>query len=123
MHSNDLELKCINTSLSWEREYLDAESNVFSPKRISVSDVVSVASDVHSQFCIPVQRLKENVRDDLICLLLEFFPIMLATMNKKTVLVDINELLLEKEAFTVMLSGDDEGETMAKEQMKIGSSL
>ena len=116
MHYNDLELKCTSTSLSWERAYLDDESNVFSPKRISVSDIVSVASDVQSEFCMLVQRLKEDVRDEIICLLVEFFPIMLAVRNKKTVLVVINELLLEKEAFTVMLSGDDEACTMEDDE-------
>ena len=87
IHHNDLELKCLNASLSWERAYVDAENNVYSPIGISIADVISAASDVQSEFCVPVQRLKEDGRDELLYLLIEFFPIMLAEKHKRTVLI------------------------------------
>ena len=46
IHHNDLELKCLNASLSRERAYVDAENNAFSSSGISITDVISAASDV-----------------------------------------------------------------------------
>ena len=92
-----MELKCLLASLSWERAYVDAENNAFSPSGISIADVISATSDVQSEICVPVQRLKEGGRDELLFLLIEFFPIMLAEKHKRTVLIDIHKLLTKEE--------------------------
>ena len=100
IHHSDLNLKCFNTSLLWEQAFIDVENKDHGPlNTITMSDVISCASDVQSEFCIPLARWNEDTRYELCNILLENFPIMLVERHQNSVLIDVHEFLMQKEGF------------------------
>ena len=73
----------------------------------TVNEVISCGSAVQSEFCLPVNQLPELHRDELIDALLQYFPIMLVTKEKISVLLDFEELSLNKDAFNLHFTGGD----------------
>ena len=69
--------------------------------------MISCASTVQSEFCLPVNQLPGLRRDVLINVLLQFFSIMLVTKENVSVLLDFEELSLNKDAFNLLLDGGD----------------
>ena len=110
---NDVTFKCMNTNLSWEDAYLNAECNILPGQNFTSLDILSVASDIQAEFCLATGRLHENHRKELIDTLVEFFSVIFASRSDKSVLLDIQELLLDKDLFSMLLGENDEdnGET------------
>ena len=110
-------LKCLNSALSWELAFVNAEYNLIKCD-IPVLQVVTIASRVRNEFCIPVNDIEFDQRQALVELLMEYFPIMFLTKNEYSVLVDVNELLLEKNAFMLLLSDTTTNESEDKNKDK-----
>ena len=60
--SNSTVLKCMNTNLTWDSAYINAENNVFkNDSSVPVRRLIQLAGQVHSEFCI---ELKDLLKDD-----------------------------------------------------------
>ena len=96
-------MKCLNTKISWEQVLVTSESGAIKVAKFTVNEVISRASAVQSEFCLPVNQLVELHRGELIYVLLKFFPIMLVTKENVSVLLDFEELSLKKMLLTCFL--------------------
>ena len=106
-HSSEFQVKCLNTKISWEQALVNSESGTIKIDNFTVNELISCASTLQSGFCLPVNQLPGLRRDVLINVLLQFFSIMLVTKENVSVLLDFEELSLNKDAFNLLLDGGD----------------
>ena len=71
--NSELQVKCSNTKISWEQALVNNESGTIKVANFTVNEVISCASAVQSEFCLPVNQLLELRRDEFIGFLLQFF--------------------------------------------------
>ena len=107
IRSNEINFKCLNSSLSWVEAYIAAECDTFKHVPLSYSDIVKIAGSVHAEFCVSVEVLPIEERSNIIDLLVERFPIMFVSRGNNSLLIDLHELLLDKECFTQFLKSDE----------------
>ena len=90
-----------------EQTLVNSESGTIKVANFTVNEVISCASAVQSKFCVTVNQLPVLHRDELIDVVLQFFPIMLVTKENVSVLLDFEELSLNKDDFNLPLTGGD----------------
>lgn len=116
----DYNLKCLNTSLSWEKAFLNIENCNIADTL--VHDVKAIASDIQAEFCYPVNLIPIEIKKQIIYMLILYFPVILVEGKDNSVLIDMTELILDKDAFVLILKGgceNNENEEELKEHENI----
>ena len=113
MQQRETILKCYNSEVSWEDAYSKLENGQINTNKVHSGRIRDVAAQIESSFVFQVSALQTantKEKDNIIHLLLANFPIMRATRNddkSKDVLIDIKQLVLAPECFSMLFEADD----------------
>jgi len=97
-------LDCRNTALSWEKAFNLAENDCITRETIALTTIIQVAGRIQAEFCVNIKE--ENIDAELINILLTYFPIMRVKKKDWDLLIDMNELLFQKELFIELFRQD-----------------
>lgn len=99
----------LNTSLTWLEALIRAESNYIKNILLhhSTCEILEMADQVRSEFCISCESLPVDHRSAIVDILIESFPIIHASKSNQSVLIDVQELFLDKDCFMQLLSCDE----------------
>jgi len=101
---DNVSLDCRNTALSWEKAFNLAENDCITRETIALTTIIQVAGRVQAEFCVNIKE--ENIDAELINILLTYFPIMRVKKKDWDLLIDMNELLFQKELFIELFRQD-----------------
>ena len=82
-------------------------------KDFNSSRVHSLAAEIESNFCVHTSSTETN---DLIDTVLENFPVIYFSNKRNSVLVDLDELLFDKDCLSSLLTAKKAGKSRAVEQ-------
>ena len=105
MEKNELNLKCLNSTLEWEKAYEKVITQTVQnlPFGTSVLEMQQLATIVEEESFVDGKNVIEPDRSGKINFLLENFPIMFASKEGKELLINIHELLINKDTFIALL--------------------
>ena len=106
MTASTVEIKSLNSKIAWEeafRRYDNGE--VKNMKDFSSSRVRSLASEVESNFCVNIPNNNTTNDTDAV---LENFPVIFFSNKTRRELVDLHELLFEKDCLFSLLAANEE---------------
>ena len=127
LKEQETKLCCYNSEMSWENAFLALENNRFSANVSSRVEIKNLAAQVESSFIIPMSSIVDEDmarKEAIIELLLLNFPIMRVTrvknQEKKDVLIDVKQLVLDPECFSMLFEVDDSAtEVSSREQEEL----
>ena len=106
MTASTIEIKCLNSKIAWEEAFRRYDnSEVKNMKDFSSSRVRSLASEVESNFCVNIPN--NNTTNDIDAVL-ENFPVIFFSNKTRSMLVDLHELLFEKDCLLSLLAANEE---------------
>lgn len=111
MEKSQLSLKCLNVSLKWETAYHNIISQTAKnlPNGTSVLEMLQIATQVEEETFLSGDNVTLPDRKGKIDFLLENFPIMFASRGDTDILINLHELLIDKELFVnILFDGEKE---------------
>ena len=106
MTASTIEIECLNSKIAWKEAFRRYDnSEVKNMKDFSSSRVHSLALEVESNFCVNI--LNNSTTNDIDAVLGNF-PVIFFSNKTRSVLVDLHELLFEKDCLFSLLAANKE---------------
>ena len=109
--TSELNIECFNSNLTWEKAYLDADFIKTSqlPYGLSLLELIRITSHTEQEVLVETMYIETN-REKIAQLIIENFPVMLASKRHATVLINYSESVLHPDTFATIMESEEDSE-------------
>ena len=117
--------KCYNSSLTWDKAFHDFE-NINQHKNISIDTILMYTTMIKENFFINEETISEandTVKENIIDIIVQYFPVLQLTWTKCRILVDIREIILDSSIFDLLLNINEKHSETAPTEISISNNI
>ena len=109
--ASELNIGCLNSNLTWENAYLDADFIKPSqlPYGLSLLELIRIASHIEQKVFVETMYIETN-REKIVQLIIQNFPVMLTSKKHATVLINYSELVLHPDNLVTIMESEEGSE-------------
>ena len=109
--ASELNIGCLNSNLTWENAYLDADFIKPSqlPYGLSLLELIRIASHIEQKVFVETMYTETN-REKIVQLIIQNFPVMLTSKKHAIALINYSELVLHPDNLVTIMESEEDSE-------------